>query len=110
MVNKEKYDKADPTTKKMVDAFVKCLEAKFPNQQISIKKSGYDGVCGIQSGARTLLNPTYGFNSNLKNTDKILVMDDFKVSGSSLKETFKLLIESGVPEKNITGYVLGLKR
>jgi hypothetical protein len=112
MINKEKYENADPITKKIVDSFVKCLEKNFPTQKLAIKKSGYgsEGKCAIQSGGRPLLNPAYGFNGNINPNDKILIVDDFKIGGSSLREVFKILQQQGVPTKNITGYVLGLKR
>jgi hypothetical protein len=112
MVNKEKYEKADPVTKKILDSFVKCLEKNFPGQKLTIKKSGYggEGKCAIQSGGRPFLNPAYGFSGDINPNDKILVVDDFKIGGSSLREIFKILKRQGIPTENITGYVLGLKR
>lgn len=112
MVNREAYEDSDPTTRKMVDTFVRCLEKKFgEDAQINIKKSGYDGVCGLQSGARRLLNPTYDMEGmGLNKNSKILIVDDFLVSGSSIREIFSILVnELGIPKQNISGYTLALK-
>lgn len=112
MVNREAYEDSDPTTRKMVDTFVRCLEKKFgEDAQLNIKKSGYDGVCGLQSGARRLLNPTYDLEGmGINKNSKILIVDDFLVSGSSLREIFSTLVKDlGISPKNIYGYTLALK-
>lgn len=112
MIDREAYEKADPTTRKMVDTFVRCLEKKFgADAKLNIKKSGYDGVCGLQSGGRRLLNPTYDLEGmELNKYSKVLVVDDFLVSGSSLREVFSVLVNDiGVSPKNIYGYTLALK-
>lgn len=112
MIDREAYEKSDPVTRKMVDTFVRCLIKKFgEDTPINIKKSGYDGSCGLQSGGRRLLNPTYDLEGmDINKNSKILVVDDFLVSGSSLKEVFSTLVNDlGVSPKNIYGYVLALK-
>jgi hypothetical protein len=112
MINREAYDKSDPVTRKMVDTFVRCLEKNFgADTMMHIKKSGYEGSCGLQSGARRLLNSTYDIAaSNIDNNSKILIVDDFLVSGSSLREVFQALVNDlGVSPKNIFGYTLALK-
>ncbi|NCX94448.1 MAG: phosphoribosyltransferase [Gammaproteobacteria bacterium] len=112
MIDRDAYERADPTTRKMADTFVRCLEKKFgPDKMIHIKKSGYDGSCGIQSGGRRLLNPTYDLDGlNIDENSKILIVDDFLVSGSSFREVFISMVKDmGVPAKNIYGYTLALK-
>jgi len=112
MIDREAYEKADPVTREMADTFVRCLIKKFgPDKMIHIKKSGYDGSCGIQSGGRRLLNPTYDMEGlKLNSYDKIMIVDDFLVSGSSFREVFSILVNDlEIPPKNIFGYTLALK-
>jgi hypothetical protein len=114
MINKDMYDKADPTTAKMARTFVNCLRKKFgDNAKIPIKKSGYDGSCGLQSGARRLLNPTYGFTGNIEDlkTKNIVIVDDFFVSGSSLAEIYNIVTQNyNIDPKRVYAYTLGLKK
>jgi hypothetical protein len=112
MIDREAYEKSDPGTRKMVDTFVRCLIKKFgPDKMIHIKKSGYSGSCGLQSGGRRLLNPTYDMEGlKLNSYDKIMVVDDFLIKGSSFQEVFSVLVNDfETPPKNIYGYTLALK-
>lgn len=120
VVNWEVYRKADPTSRKTIDTYVRSLEdihGKNPEKPFSIKKSGYeiDGKtkAGIQRGVRRLLNPVYdlsGLNPEEIQNKKILVVDDFLVQGTSFKEVFSTLVNDfGVDENNILGYALAVK-
>ena len=39
----------------------------------------------------------------------VLVVDDFLIGGSSMREIYTQLIDRGIPTKNIKGYCLGIK-
>jgi len=113
MINKEKYSEADPTTKKMADTWVKSLKKRYGADapKMPIKKSGNKetGHPGIQTGARHLLNPVYKVEDDWKASSNILVVDDFLIGGSSMKEIYTQLLDRGIPTKNIKGYCLGMK-
>ncbi len=134
IINKARYEASDPVTRNMVDNFVKCIRKRFTDKNeelnldsltwakrengelvIQIKKSGYKDedkrVCGIQSGGRRLLNSAFEMSGleKAKNSN-ILVVDDFLVSGSSLREIFDILTnEVGTDPKKLKAYVLGSK-
>lgn len=134
MVNKEKYEASDPVTQKMVDTFIRCVKKNFADKNeelnvdaikwakrengeftMQIKKSGYQKgekrVCGIQSGGRRLLTSAFEMSGleKVKNSN-ILIVDDFLVSGSSIREITDILInEVGVDPNRIKAYVLGSK-
>jgi|TARA_R110000737_G_scaffold333410_1_gene351056 hypothetical protein len=113
MINKEKYNAADPTTQNMASTWTRSLKRNYPdNPKMPIKKSGnpQTGHPGIQTGARHLLNPAYQMDQDIPKNVKILVIDDFLIGGSTLKEIFKILIGKGVPKENIIGYVLGSQK
>ena len=113
MINKEKYGKADPTTQKMADTWVKSLKKHYGADapKMPIKKSGNKetGHPGIQTGARHLLNPVYKVEDDWKVGTNVLVVDDFLIGGSSMREIYTQLIDRGIPTKNIKGYCLGIK-
>ena len=113
MINKEKYGKADPTTQKMADTWVKSLKKHYGADapKMPIKKSGNKGTGhpGIQTGARHLLNPVYKVEDDWKVGTNVLVVDDFLIGGSSMREIYTQLIDRGIPTKNIKGYCLGIK-
>jgi len=110
MIDKEKYEKSDAVTKDIVDAWFKCVNNKFKDTQVVIKKSGYNGECGLKSGGRRLLNPVYSIPKIFTKRDKILIVDDFIVTGTSVAEIARNLIEDGVPADNIYAYILGIKK
>ena len=113
MINKEKYATSDSITQKMADTWIRSLKKRYPNnQKMPIKKSAskIKNHPGLQSGARGLLNPVYSINQELSSTKlNILVVDDFLIGGSSLREVYKILINKGVPKEKIIGYCLGIK-
>ena len=113
MIDKEKYSKADPTTKKMADTWVKSLKKHYGADapKMPIKKSGNKetGHPGIQTGARHLLNPVYKVEDDWTAGTNVLVVDDFLIGGSSMREIYTQLIDRGIPTKNIKGYCLGMK-
>jgi hypothetical protein len=113
MINKETYTDADPTTQKMADTWIRSLKKHYGTNapKMPIKKSGNKetGHPGIQTGARHLLNPVYKIEDNWKVNNNILVVDDFLIGGSSIKEIYTQLIDRGIPIKNINGYCLGVK-
>jgi hypothetical protein len=112
MVNQERYLKADPTTQKMTDTWTRSLKKCYPdNPKMPIKKSSSrkSGHPGLQSGARGLLNPVYAINQEVPTFGRILVVDDFLIGGTSLREVYNILISKGVPKENIIGYCLGTK-
>lgn len=111
MVNRDKYEKSDPITKGIVDSWVKCVKnKKGETTPIHIKKSGYDGECGLQTGGRSLLNPVFAIPKIFSSRDKILIVDDFIITGTTIAEISKTLIEDGIPPENIYSYVLGVKK
>ena len=110
MINLEKYEKAHPVTRSIVDSWLKCVSGKFAGRKVVIKKSGYDGECGLKSGGRILLNPVFDLPKVFSSGDKVLIVDDFLIGGTTIAEISKGLIEQGVSPNNIYGYVLGVKR
>jgi hypothetical protein len=113
MINKEKYTTSDPVTQKMADTWIRSLKKRYPdNPEMYIKKSSSKKTNhpGIQSGARVLLNPTYAVDQDVPSFGRILVVDDFLIGGTSLREVYGLLINKGVPKENIIGYCLGTKK
>lgn len=112
MINQEKYAKADPVTQNMANTWVRSLKKRYPdNPKMPIKKSSSKKSKhpGLQSGARGLLNPVYSINQQVPTSGKILVVDDFLVGGTSLREVYNILIDNNVPKENIIGYCLGTK-
>lgn len=113
MINKEKYNISDPTTKNMANTWIKSLKKAYPNNpKMYIKKSPNPrtGHPGIQTGARHLLSPAYQIDQNIPQNKKILVVDDFLIGGSTFKEIFRILIDKGIPKENIVGYCLGSQK
>jgi len=110
MINLDKYERAHPVTRSIVDSWLKCVKNKFDGTQIVIKKSGYDGECGLKSGGRVLLNPVFDIPNVFSSGDRVLIVDDFLIGGTTIAEISKGLIEQGVSPSNIYGYVLGVKR
>jgi len=112
MVNQEKYASADPVTQKMIDTWMRSLKKRYPdNPKMPIKKSSSikSNHPGLQSGARGLLNPVYAVNQKLPTFGRVLVVDDFLIGGTSLREVYNILTSNGVPKENIIGYCLGTK-
>jgi hypothetical protein len=112
MINREKYDRADPTSQRTVDTWIRGLKRLYPNNpKMPIKKSRNTatGHPGLQTGVRGLLNPVYAIDNEVPTFGKVLVVDDFLIGGSSLKEVYNILISKGVPKENIIGYCLGTK-
>jgi len=112
MVNRERYDKADPTTRKIMDTWIRGLKKKYGEDAVlTIKKSAdpSTGHPGLQSGARRLLNPTYNVGEDLPKNGKILIVDDFMIGGSSVAEIADSLVSAGIPKQNLMVYCLGIK-
>lgn len=113
MINKEKYSQSDPTTQNMADTWIKSLKKIYGNDAppMPIKKSKDEktGHPGIQSGARKLLNPVYKVGDIGEIHNRIMVVDDFFIGGSSFKEVYNQLLEKGISPDKILGYCLGMK-
>ena len=108
IVNKERYDRADPTTQQMLRSYLNTLKKKLGSdaKNISISKSGAELVGGLQSGARRLLNSTFVLdNVSINKNHKYLVVDDIFIHGSTMEETFSLL-SPYLDSAHLMGYVL----
>lgn len=106
IVDQEKYEKADPKTRKMIDTYVRRGSSTFTG---NIKKSS-----GLQSGARGLLKPGHSIDDYIisairdeydawynkpqdkfhgwnviKQWPRFLVVDEFVIQGSTLSGIFK---------------------
>lgn len=112
MVNIDKYNKAHPVTQSILNAWIAALKKRYGNNaKIPIKKSGSETANhpGLKSGARGLLNKVYNLGFEEELNDNILVVDDFVIGGTSLKEIYNDLIEIGINPNKIQGYCLGVK-
>jgi hypothetical protein len=108
MVNAEKFSKADPITQNMVRSWINCVEKNF-TPPYTINKSGINGKCGLQSGARGLLNHSHDAQINDVTNNKYLVVDDVIIGGSTFKDIFGSLLKNSyinVNNKNLFGYTL----
>lgn len=136
IIDWEKYDQADDTTKKMIDSYLKNISSNFEGY---IKKSS-----GLQSGARRILKPGHIIDSFILNSlinaekewkekwaddknipiekkikmlPKYLFVDDIIIEGSTLKGIFNLMLDaienlekekklSKIAKNSIYGYCL----
>jgi hypothetical protein len=114
MIDKEKYSQSDSTTQNMADTWVRSLKKRYGNEAppMPIKKSKdkKTGHPGIQSGARKLLSPVYKVGDIEKINDRILVVDDFLIGGSSFREVYNQLLEKEILPDKILGYCFGIKQ
>jgi hypothetical protein len=113
MIDKEKYSQSDSTTQGMADTWIRSLKKRYGNDAppMPIKKSKdkKTGHPGIQSGARKLLSPVYKVGDIGKIHNRIIVVDDFFIGGSSFREVYNQLLEKGISPDKILGYCLGMK-
>lgn len=112
MIDQEKYDKSDPVTQSIAKGWTDRLKKRYGTDTKMVIKKSRNKITkhpGIQSGGRSLLKPAYKIDGELSKMAKILVVDDFIISGSSLKEVYEILLQKGVPKENIVGYCMGIK-
>lgn len=114
MVDPDKYNKADDTTKRMVDTWVKRLIQVYGIEKllpIKVSPDKTNNHPGLQSGGRGLLRNKFkqDLPQQIYKGLNILVVDDNLVSGDTLRQAFELLQSKGVAKQNITGYVFATK-
>lgn len=114
MVDEEKYQKADPTTKKMVDTYIKRLTKLYGLEKelpIKVSPNPETGHPGLQSGARSLLKNKFKDEvaDFISKNVKVLVVDDILVSGDTLQQAFTLLENKKINKSNMTGFVFATK-
>lgn len=116
IIDKERYEKADPVTKKEIDTFIKANSGSFKGL---VKKSG-----GLRSGSRRLLKPGHmiddyiidsikdtqeeyasyfkrstssnsvNMNALIKMKPSYLLVDDLIIEGSTMRGIFKMMIDA----------------
>lgn len=115
MIDEEKYQNSDPTTKKMVDTWVNRLTKLYGLEKempIKVSPDPETGHPGLQSGARSLLRNKFKdeVTDFISKNVKVLVVDDNLVSGDTLQQAFTLLENKKISKSNMTGFVFATKK
>lgn len=112
MINWDVFKNINEWNQNNVMNMIKCLKKSDIQPPYIIKKSGWDGKCGLQGGAaRDALNPTMKVNTtNLPDNlfNKYLIIDDTMISGGTIIDQIIDIVGSQGKEaaSRITGYVV----